>query len=103
MRSPFLVFAVFAFALGPAAAAQQLTGHVQGGGGPIAKATVRCAPRDRVLPWVANNIDQMSEVCIEKDPDPALSTRCGGNGFVEFLGLAKPMKTPVVGGQVHGW
>ena len=33
---------------------------------------------------VANNIDQMSEGCIEKAPDEALSTRCGGNGFVEF-------------------
>ncbi len=53
--------------------------------------------------WVANNIDLMDEVCITKVPDEAVSTRCGGNGFVEFFGLAKPVKTPVVGGQVRGW
>jgi len=53
--------------------------------------------------WIANNIDLMNEVCIERVPDEAVSTRCGGNGFVEFFGLAKPVKTPVVGGQVRGW
>ncbi|HAM50251.1 MAG TPA: IS91 family transposase [Nitrospiraceae bacterium] len=53
--------------------------------------------------WVANNIDLMNDVCIKKVPDEAVSTRCGGNGFVEFFGLAKPVKTPVVGGQVRGW
>jgi hypothetical protein len=53
--------------------------------------------------WVANNIDLMDEVCIKKVPDEAVSTRCGGNGFVEFFGLAKPVKTPVVGGQVRAW
>jgi hypothetical protein len=53
--------------------------------------------------WVANNIDLMDETCIEKNPDEAKSTRCGGNAFVEFFGLAKPVKTPVIGGQVRGW
>jgi streptogramin lyase len=53
--------------------------------------------------WVANNIDLMDEVCITKVPNEDVSTRCGGNGFVEFFGLAKPVKTPVVGGQVRGW
>jgi DNA-binding beta-propeller fold protein YncE len=53
--------------------------------------------------WVANNIDLMNAVCLNKVPDEAVSTRCGGNGFVEFFGLAKPVKTPVVGGQVRGW
>jgi len=43
----------------------------------------------------------MNEACFEKVPDEALSTRCGGNGFVEFCGLAKPLKTPVIGGQVR--
>lgn len=53
--------------------------------------------------WTANNIDLMDEVCLTKVPDEALSTRCGGNGFVVFFGLAKPVKTPVVGSQVRGW
>ena len=54
--------------------------------------------------WVANNIDLMDEVCIKQVPDESLSTRCGGNAFVEFFGVAKPVKTPVVAGsQVRGW
>jgi len=51
--------------------------------------------------WVANNIDLLNEVCIQKVPDESLTTRCGGNAFVEFFGLAKPVKTPVIGGQVR--
>jgi hypothetical protein len=50
---------------------------------------------------VANNIDLLNEVCIQKVPDESLTTRCGGNAFVEFFGLAKPVKTPVIGGQVR--
>ena len=38
--------------------------------------------------WVANNIDHMNEACFARPPDEALATRCGGNGFVEFYGLA---------------
>ena len=53
--------------------------------------------------WVANNIDLMNEVCIKQVPDEAVSTRCGGNGFEELFGLAKPVKTPVIGSQVRGW
>ncbi len=53
--------------------------------------------------WAANNIDLMDEVCLTKVPDEAVSTRCGGNGFVVFFGLAKPVKTPVVGSQVRSW
>lgn len=53
--------------------------------------------------WAANNIDLMDEVCLTKIPDEAVSTRCGGNGFVVFFGLAKPVRTPVVGSQVRGW
>ncbi|MCW5892413.1 MAG: hypothetical protein KIT14_17975 [bacterium] len=53
--------------------------------------------------WAANNIDLMDEVCLTKVPDETLSTRCGGNGFVVFFGLAKPVRTPVVGSQVRGW
>ncbi len=53
--------------------------------------------------WAANNIDLMDEVCLTKIPDESLSTRCGGNGFVVFFGLAKPVRTPVVGSQVQRW
>jgi hypothetical protein len=45
----------------------------------------------------------MNEVCIKQVPYEAVSTRCGGNGFVEFFGLAKPVKTPVIGSQVQSW
>jgi hypothetical protein len=30
-------------------------------------------------------------------PEPTLSTRFGGNGTVVFFGLAKPVKTPLIG------
>ncbi|MBU3031111.1 hypothetical protein [Paracoccus marinaquae] len=53
--------------------------------------------------WAANNIDLMDEVCLTQTPDETVSTRCGGNGFVVFFGLAKPVRTPVVGSQVQGW
>ncbi|WP_065750645.1 hypothetical protein [Bradyrhizobium paxllaeri] len=53
--------------------------------------------------WAANNIDLMDEVCLTKTPDETLSTRCGGNAFVVFFGLAKPVRTPVVGSQVRRW
>jgi hypothetical protein len=32
-----------------------------------------------------------------KVPEPALSTRWGGNGAVVFFGLAKPVRTPLIG------
>jgi len=30
-------------------------------------------------------------------PEPALSTRFGANGTVVFFGLAKPVRTPLIG------
>lgn len=45
---------------------------------------------------VANNWD-LADQDLKKIPDPALSTRFGGNGFVLFFGLAKPVRTPLVG------
>jgi streptogramin lyase len=42
--------------------------------------------------WVANNWDRPDEG-FKKVPEPALSTRFGGNGTVVFLGLAKPEDT----------
>ena len=46
--------------------------------------------------WVANNWDRPDEG-FKKEPDPALSTRFGGNGTVVFFGLAKPVNTPLIG------
>ena len=46
--------------------------------------------------WVANNWDRPDEG-FKKEPDPSLSTRFGGNGTVVFYGLAKPVKTPLIG------
>jgi streptogramin lyase len=46
--------------------------------------------------WVANNWDRPDEG-FKKVPEPTLSTRFGGNGTVVFFGLAKPVKTPLIG------
>ena len=46
--------------------------------------------------WVPNNWD-LYEQGFKKVPDPALATRFGGNGVVVFFGLAKPVKTPLIG------
>jgi len=46
--------------------------------------------------WVANNWDRPDEG-FKKVPEPALSTRFGGNGTVVFFGVAKPVRTPLIG------
>jgi hypothetical protein len=46
--------------------------------------------------WVANNWDRTDEG-FKKVPDEAQSTSFGGNGAVVFFGLAKPVKTPLIG------
>jgi streptogramin lyase len=46
--------------------------------------------------WVPNNWD-LYDQGFKKVPDPALATRFGGNGVVVFFGLAKPVKTPLIG------
>ena len=33
----------------------------------------------------------------EEVPEPALSTHFGGSGTVVFFGLAKPVRTPLIG------
>jgi len=47
--------------------------------------------------WVANNWDMPQQVGFKEVPPPALSTRFGGNGTVVFFGLAKPVRTPLIG------
>ena len=46
--------------------------------------------------WVANNWDRPDEG-FKNVPDPALSTRFAGNGTVVFFGVAKPVRTPLIG------
>jgi streptogramin lyase len=46
--------------------------------------------------WVANNWNRPDEG-FKQTPDEALSTRFGGDGAVVFFGLAKPVKTPLIG------
>ncbi len=46
--------------------------------------------------WVANNWNRPDEG-FKKAPEEALSTRFGGNGAVVFFGLAKPVRTPLIG------
>jgi streptogramin lyase len=47
--------------------------------------------------WVANNWDLPEQAGFKKVPPPALATRFGGNGVVVFFGLAKPVRTPLIG------
>jgi DNA-binding beta-propeller fold protein YncE len=46
--------------------------------------------------WVANNWDRPDQG-FKKVPEYALSTRFGGNGTVVFFGVAKPVRTPLIG------
>jgi len=46
--------------------------------------------------WVANNWDRPDEG-FKEAPAEALSTRFGGDGAVVFFGLAKPVRTPLIG------
>jgi len=46
--------------------------------------------------WVANNWDRPDEG-FKKEPESRFTTRFGGNGTVVFYGLAKPVKTPLIG------
>ena len=47
--------------------------------------------------WVANNWDLPARVGFKEVPPEALSTRFGGDGAVVFFGLAKPVRTPLIG------
>jgi len=51
--------------------------------------------------WVANNWNRPDEG-FKEVPDEALSTRFGGDGAVVFFGLAKPVRTPLIG-PVETW
>jgi len=46
--------------------------------------------------WVANNWNRPDEG-FKKSPEESLSTRFGGNGAVVFFGMARPVRTPLIG------
>jgi hypothetical protein len=46
--------------------------------------------------WVANNW-QRPESCFNPASNEAYSTHCGGNGLTVFYGMAKPVRTPLIG------
>lgn len=46
--------------------------------------------------WVANNWEN-PEQGFKRVPDPTQATRFGGNGTVVFFGVAKPVRTPLIG------
>ena len=48
--------------------------------------------------WVADNW-QLIDSCylIPSDTSEALSTQCGGQGLTVFYGVAKPVRTPLIG------
>ena len=46
--------------------------------------------------WAMNNWQDIDS-CIASKPDEALSTRCGGQGVVIFYGMAKPVRSPLIG------
>ena len=47
--------------------------------------------------WVANNWDLPERAGFQEVPPEVISTRWGGNGTVVFFGLAKPVRTPLIG------
>jgi hypothetical protein len=49
--------------------------------------------------WAANNW-QDPAACYRKAEEP-LSTRCGGQGFTVFYGIAKPVRAPLIGPARH--
>lgn len=50
--------------------------------------------------WVGNGWDN-TDIGFSEDPEEALSTRFPASTIVVFYGAAKPVKTPVMGGQVR--
>ena len=45
--------------------------------------------------WTDNNWQNLDS-CYQKAPE-GLSTECGGQGFVVFYGMAKPVRAPLIG------
>jgi len=100
MRASFLACALLTFAFGPVATAQQLSGHVYAGGGPIANSDVSLWGAGQGTPAKLAETQTKDDGAFELKFDSKSAT---GNAFVEFFGLAKPVKTPVVGGQIRAW
>ena len=67
------------------------------GGGLQLQVDVGIGPAGDV--WVTNNWQDYPS-CFGK-PDESVSTRCAGEGVVVFFGMAKPVRTPMIG-PAHG-
>ncbi len=102
-----------------AAIADALDGRVLGGGKPVANSTVTLWSASSGAPqqiaqaqtdadgrfafnsagdvWVMNNWQNSDSCFLDRSKDEALSTHCGGNGVTVFFGMAKPVRTPLVG------
>jgi hypothetical protein len=63
------------------------------GGGMQLQVDVGIGPAGDV--WVTNNWENLPS-CYGK-PDETVSTLCGGQGVVVFFGMAKPVRTPLIG------
>ena len=63
------------------------------GGGLQLETGVAIGPAGDV--WVMNNWQDIDS-CFRGSPE-AVSTRCGGQGAVVFFGMAKPIRTPLIG------
>jgi streptogramin lyase len=63
------------------------------GGGLQMQTDIAVDPAGNV--WAMNNWQDIA-ACFG-DPNEVLSTRCGGQGVVVFYGMAKPVKTPMIG------
>ena len=63
------------------------------GGGLQAQIDLAIDPAGNV--WVGNNWDNFDAV-LSRVPEP-LSTRGAGQGLVVFYGMAKPVRTPLIG------
>jgi hypothetical protein len=63
------------------------------GGGLQLQTGVAVGPAGDV--WVMNNWQELDS-CFSGTPEAA-STRCGGQGVVVFFGMAKPVRTPLIG------
>lgn len=64
------------------------------GGGLQMQTDISIDPAGNV--WVNNNWQNINS-CFDIPPVEALSTQCGGQGITVFYGMAKPVRTPLIG------
>src|SRR5271165_5527246 len=92
MRAPLLAFALVTVAFGQVAAAQQLVGHVYGGGGPVAESTVTLWAAGQGAPTKLSETKAREDGAFDLTFD---TQRAGG----DVLYLIARGGTPKVGGS----